>query len=84
MRDEELLEPFAVQEIFVNGFTNHQRHDGVMSCVGYRATRDGKLVVVRLVWPAANTEAAIEDAKAALAAAEVTLENSGECKRGVH
>ncbi len=67
MNDEGLIEPFSVQEIFVDGFTDHQTHDGVMTCAGYRKTKEGRLVVVRLVWPEVNTAAAIADATAALA-----------------
>ena len=72
MRDETLVEPFAVAEIFVDGFTDHQIHNGVMTCAGYRLQPPShqhgdplKVVVVRLVWPAAATDDAIADAKQA-------------------
>jgi hypothetical protein len=68
MPDDTVIEPFAVPEIFVDGFTQHKAHDGVMSCVGYRKLAEGKIVVVRLVWPAVNTSAAIDDAISALSA----------------
>lgn len=68
MADCKLIEPYAVPEIFVDGFTQHNSRDGVMTCVGYRAMQDGKVVVIRLAWPAVNTEAAILDASVAMAA----------------
>lgn len=64
--DDEPLEAYTVPEIFVDGFTGHTSRDGVMSCVGYRKLREGKIVVVKLVWPAVNTNAAIDDANAAM------------------
>jgi hypothetical protein len=76
MRDETLIEPFAVQEIFVDGFCDHQIENGVMSCVGYRVQRPSrqngdplKVVVIRLVMPAMNLDAAIQDARQAQCAA---------------
>lgn len=71
MRNSGLIEPFAVQEIFVDGFTKHAIHRGNMSCVGYRmqpAADDAepvKVVVIRLVWPAVATDEAIADARGA-------------------
>lgn len=70
MRDANVCEPFAVSEIFVDGFTNHEIHNGVMSCVGYRLQPQPsgeplKVVVIRLVWPAAATDDAIVDAQSA-------------------
>ncbi len=74
MRDETLVEPFAVQEIFVDGFCDHQINNGVMTCVGYRTQRPSrengdplKVVVVRLVMPASNVDAAVDDARQAQA-----------------
>jgi hypothetical protein len=72
MRDATLVEPFAVQEIFVDGFCDHQVRSGVMTCVGYRvqcpSRQNGsplKVVVVRLVMPAANINEAIDDVRSA-------------------
>ena len=72
MRDQKLVEPFAVPEIFVDGFTDHIIRNGVMTCAGYRlqepAGEDGQLqrvAVIRLVMPAANLNDAIEDARSA-------------------
>lgn len=66
MSDDDLIEPYAVPEIFVDSFTKHVSRDGVMTCVGYRKMAEGRVVVVRLAWPAVNTSAAIEDANLAL------------------
>lgn len=66
MADCKLIEPYAVPEIFVDGFTKHTSRDGVMTCVGYREMQGAKVVVIRLAWPAVNTSAAIEDASLAL------------------
>jgi hypothetical protein len=84
MSDEPLIEPFSVPEIFVDGFTDHVARDGVMSCAGYRHMKDGKIVVVRLVWPAVNTDAAIEDAKIAMASPNPTTPLHIVPKRGIH
>jgi hypothetical protein len=84
MPDEELIDTFGVPEIFVDGFTKHSARDGIMSCVGFRHMADGPTVVVRLVWPIVNTDAAIEDAKLALAAPELPAVPSTGSKRGVH
>ncbi len=66
MPNSDLIEICAVQEIFVDGFTQHIAQDGVMSCVGYRKRLDSKEIVVRLVWPIANTASAIGEAHAAM------------------
>jgi hypothetical protein len=69
MTDDDLIEPYAVPEIFVDGFTRHASRSGVMTCVGYRVMPEGKVVVIRLVWPAVNTVEAIDDAVNAMNAA---------------
>lgn len=66
MTAKEPMEIYAVPEIFVDGFTQHTARDGVMSCIGYRKMSEGKIVVVRLVWPATSTSSAIDEATAAL------------------
>jgi hypothetical protein len=81
MPDDTVIEPATVQEIFVDGFSEHAIHDGVMTCIGYRKMKDGKYAVVRLVWPAVNTNAAIEDATLAL---NTPPRQAVGLKRGVH
>lgn len=87
VRDESLIEPFAVQEIYVDGFTDHTIINGNMSCVGYRVhppTRANgapiKVIVVKLVWPAGSTEDAINDARKAQRA-PVVIGNIERAKR---
>lgn len=58
----DLIDNYSAPEIFVDGFANHTSHDGVMTCVGYRRMPEGLTVVIRLVWPAVNTVAAVDDA----------------------
>ena len=86
MADEELIEAYTVPEIFVDGFTAHSSRDGVMTCVGYRRMAEGKIVVLRLVWPAINTIAAIDDANAAMHTADAPINGAcgGNSKKGVH
>jgi hypothetical protein len=81
MPDDTVIEPATVQEFFIDGFTDHAVHDGVMTCIGYRNMKDGKYAVVRLVWPAVNTCAAIEDATLAL---NTPTPQVVGLKRGVH
>jgi hypothetical protein len=83
MPEDRIIEPFTAPEIFVDGFTQHEARNGVMTCIGYRAMKDGKFAVVRLVWPVVSTGAAIDDAIAALGAHP---DDSGptDPKRGVH
>ncbi len=85
MNDESLIEPFSVQEIFVDGFTEYVARDGVMTCAGYRLTSDGdKVVKVRLIWPAVNTEAAVNGAMVALRAPPPDDKTISDPKRGCH
>lgn len=62
----ELIEPMGVPEIFVDGFTKHTAHDGVMTAIGYRKMPEGNVAVIRLVWPEVNTSAAIDEANLAM------------------
>lgn len=78
MRDETLVEAYPVPEIFVDGFSDHVVTNGVMTCAGYRvqpASREDaeptRIVVIRLVMPAMNMDAAIEDARQAQSAPTV-------------
>ena len=55
MHDETLIEPFAVQEFFVDGFCDHRIENGMFSCAGYRlqsSSQGGepvKVVVARFI-----------------------------------
>ena len=74
MRDETLVEPFAVPEIYVDG-VDHLVSNGMMIASGYRImppTRRGaatlKVVAVRLILPVTCVAAAMADAQHALSA----------------
>lgn len=83
--DEDLIEPLGVPEIYVDNFTKHVSRNGVMSCVGFRDMTEGKVVVVRLVWPLVNTSSAIDDANQAMAAPEPPPpKNRNGSRRRVH
>ncbi len=85
MSDESVIEPFGVPEIFVDGFTHHTAHDGVMTCIGYRKMPSGKVVVLRLAWPAVNTAAAITDAEEAMKAIDLPpVRRERVPKRDIH
>ncbi len=64
--DETLVEPFTVQEYFVDGFDGFEVKDGILTCAGYRLQRPSrangdplKVVVMRIVMPVANLGACI-------------------------
>lgn len=90
MRDEALIEPFATQEIFCDGFTNYKVRAGNMSCLGFQlhddlsqeAARTFKVVVVRLIFPKDCFAAATEEAHRAMALVPVT--SSGHWLRKAH
>jgi hypothetical protein len=65
---EDMIEVYPTKEIFVDGFAGHKSSDGVMTCVGYRKMSEGNVVVVRLAWPAVNTNEAIISAIDAMSA----------------
>jgi len=73
MRDKTLIDPFAAQEIFCDGFTDYKVRNGNMSCVGFRIQdpehEGGKLfkvIVVRLIFPKDCVTAAIEETQRAI------------------
>lgn len=64
--DQELIEPFAIPEIFVDGFVQYEVHDGILTFVGYRKQRaSAPVAVLRLVMPVVNLMAAIHGAMSA-------------------
>lgn len=42
----------VVEDIFVDGFTEHRIEDGVFSCVGFQKLKKKKIAVIRLRMPA--------------------------------
>jgi hypothetical protein len=72
MPDETLIEPFAAQEFFVDGFADHKIINGIFTCAGYRLQQPSrtngeplKVVVMRIVMPANMLGECIELAKLA-------------------
>jgi len=70
MSGDDLIEPFAAQEVFVDCFTGHSVENGIFSCVGYRKQRgpDGvcqKVAVIRIAMPANKLVEAIAKAQEA-------------------
>lgn len=64
---EALLEPFAAQEFYVDGFDGYEvSKDNIMSCYGYRQTRAGRQIMVRLVMPVSCLADAIGRANSAI------------------
>lgn len=63
----EVIEPIGLLEIYCDGFEEHERQGHNISCIAVRNTKNGKVAVARLTFPASSTESAIEDARAALA-----------------
>lgn len=77
-RDDTLMEPFAAQEFFVDGFTDHSVDNGIFSCVGYRIQRSAgnpcqKIAVLRIAMPANKLTEAISRAQAAFNAPKEDL-----------
>lgn len=73
MRDETLIEPFSVQEIFVDGFAGHKIREGNMFCAGFRfqepSRQNGdhlKIVQIKLVFPVASINTSREFANMAM------------------
>jgi hypothetical protein len=74
MQDETLVEPFAVSEYFVDGFTDYEVHNGILSCAGYRLQKPSRLngdplkvVIFRIVCPVSGADDAATKTKTVLA-----------------
>lgn len=63
--EDALIEPVAVQEVFVDGFTSFEVKDAILTCVGYRTHRGVSIATIRIVMPLANLADAIAQATAA-------------------
>jgi hypothetical protein len=69
MGSVDLIEPFAVNEVFVDGFTDFEVHDGILTCAGYRTQKGNPpIAVLRIVMPVVNLMAAVDQAIMAAAA----------------
>lgn len=65
MSDASMTEPFPVPEIYVEGFTDYEVKNGVLTCAGYRTKHSTREVVLRIVMPVANLASTIGEATAA-------------------
>lgn len=66
MSDESLIEPFAVQEVFVDGWGERVLHDGIYSSAGYRIIRGEKVIVVRVAQRESCVRRSVRDTDSAL------------------
>ena len=65
MSDASLSEPFPAPEVYVEGFTDYEVKNGVLTCAGYRTKQSVREVVLRIVMPVANLANTITEATAA-------------------
>ncbi len=61
MSAEELIEPFAVQEVFVDGWGDRVLSEGIYSSAGYRIIRGEKVVVIRIAQRASTVRKAVTE-----------------------
>lgn len=54
VKDEAAIEPFPVQEYFLDGFCNYRSCSGLMFCAGFRAQGREKIIQVKLIFPVAS------------------------------
>lgn len=73
MRDETVVEPFTVQEFYLDGFAGYQVRNGMMFCCGFRFQEPSKLngdplkiVQVKLIFPVSTIAETRESADAAM------------------
>ena len=71
MKSEKVLEPFGLQEFYVDGFGNFHLSNGILRCAAFTQQqapggRTQSLAVFRLIIPAAGARTSIEAAAGAL------------------
>ena len=71
MKSEKVLEPFGLQEFYVDGFGNFHLSNGILRCAAFTQQqapggRTQSIAVFRLIIPAAGARASIEAAAGAL------------------
>lgn len=66
MNDQGLIEPFAVPEIFVDGWGERTLSEGIYSSVGYRIIKGEKIAVIRLLQRASAVRIAAREAQRVL------------------
>ena len=78
MKSEKVLEPFGLQEFYVDGFGNFHLSNGILQCAAFTQQpapggRTQSVAVFRLIIPAAGARTSIEAAAGALGNSSATL-----------
>jgi hypothetical protein len=78
MKNEKVLEPFGLQEFYVDGFGNFHLTNGILRCAAFTQQpapggRTQSIAVFRLIIPAAGARTFVDDAKTALGNQDATL-----------
>jgi hypothetical protein len=78
MKNEKILEPFGLQEFYVDGFGNFHLSNGILRSAAFTQQqapggRTQSIAVFRLIIPAAGARASIEAASRALGSSGATL-----------
>lgn len=91
MGSGDLIEPFAVQEFFVDGFDGFHVLGGTLRCTGYKLQplnqTNGdplKVAVVKLVVPYGGASEAAHRTEAALSGLSIFCERKGVGLKGIH
>lgn len=84
-KDRSLVELFAAQEFYVDGFTDHEVRDGILTCTAYRIQHGHPVVVFRVVIRAGSALASIDQAMAALKGEDfIQAASSVKMESGIH
>ncbi len=78
MKSEKILEPFGLQEFYVDGFGNFHLSNGILRCAAFTQQpapggRTQSIAVFRLIIPASGARVSIEAATTALGNNGATL-----------
>jgi hypothetical protein len=78
MKSEKVLEPFGLQEFYVDGFGNFHLSNGILRCAAFTQQpapggRTQSVAVFRLIIPAAGARASITAAADTLGGTGATL-----------
>jgi hypothetical protein len=78
MKNEKVLEPFGLQEFYVDGFGNFHLTNAILRCAAFTQQpapggRTQSIAVFRLIIPAAGARTFVDDAKTALGNQDATL-----------
>jgi len=78
MKNEKVLEPFGLQEFYVDGFGNFHLASGILRCAAFTQQpapggRTQSIAVFRLIIPAAGARIFVDAARSALGNRDATL-----------